>query len=142
MFVRYQGNDFYGLLTNHKNFIWLIYDNFQLEKTNVSIIPSWLDSNGVINSNNEILPEVIFIESMYSEVRDEVAELGYDLYSDVYDGGLWDNNNDVQRPLIVGFKNGWKMIDSIGECYCTETITRIIFSVYPNELENYLNQPV
>jgi hypothetical protein len=49
MFVRYQGNDFYGLLTNHKNFIWLIYDNFQLEKTNVSIIPSWLDSNGVIN---------------------------------------------------------------------------------------------
>jgi hypothetical protein len=142
MFVRYKGNNFYELLSEHKNFLWFIYDNFQLERTNVSIVPSWLDHNGVINSINEVFPNVIFVESMYSEVRDEISEMGFDLYSDVIDGGLWDSNNDVQRPLIIGIKKGWKDTDSIGMCYCVETVTKIIFSVYPNELENYLNQPV
>lgn len=142
MLVRYEGGNFPKLIRDHKNFIWFVYDEFQLKKSNVSLKPTWVDDNDVIKTFTDPFPKVVFVESLYSEVIEEIYELGYQLSLDQTEGGLWDSNNDHQRPLIVGFKNGWKYSDSIGKCYCLETLSDILFEIHPDELLGYLNQPV
>lgn len=122
--------------------MWFIYDTVQTQNTNIMILPTWVDEKGVVSNFEKEFPDVTFVESMYSEVRDEIMELGYNLNLDQLEGGLWDYNNDHQRPLIVGFEKGWKKTDSIHKCYCAETIVEIIFELYPEKLDDYLNQPV
>lgn len=142
MVLRYRGGNFPKLIRDHKNFIWFVYDEFQLKKSNVSLKPTWVDDNNVIKTFTDSFPNVIFVESLYSEVIEEIYELGYQLSLDQTEGGLWDSNNDHRRPLIVGFKNGWKYSDSIGKCYCLQTLSDILFEIHPDELLGYLNQPV
>lgn len=143
MIVNYRGKSFPKLIQIYKNFIWFVYDDFQLGgQSSVTIKPSWVDPQGVVSVIDEMFPSITIVESIYSDVSDELIELGYDLRLDQNLGGLWDSNNEVQRPVIIGFQKGWKTTDSIGFCYCSETVTKIIFEIYPELLDNYLNQPV
>lgn len=142
MIYRYSGGTFSNLVREHKTFVWLVYSDFQLGETDVEVLPTWVDYGGVIFALNQEFPNVRFVESMYHEVIDEIMEMGYDLHTDQYNGGLWDNNNGVQRPLVIGFKKGWKFTDSIGKCYCPATIVEIIMDIDPESFSDYLNQPV
>lgn len=143
MVERYSGNSFNNLLVKNKKFIWLIYGDFQLNKLNkLSLLPSWVMTEGKIASIINDFPNIVFVESMFDEVRDELHGLGYDLYSDENKIGLWDSDNEHHKPVIIGFDRGWKKVDSVGKCYCLETLTDILFEIYPEELQNYLNQPV
>jgi hypothetical protein len=143
MVLRYQGGNFYDLIRNHKKFIWLIYEEIQLDpNSDLTLRPTWIKDWGPIFDFQELFPEIVFVESMYSEVLEEVLELGYSMGKDVIEFGLWDSYNDILKPLIVGFDKGWKKVDSLGKCYCLETLTDIIFEIYPENLLGYLNQPV
>ena len=143
MIVRYKGGDFSGLLRSHKKFIWFVYEEVQTNVNNpLTLKPTWIKDWGPIIEFQKLFPEMVFVESMYSEVKEEVSELGYSLFVDVSDNGLWDTNNNHFKPLIVGFDKGWKKADSLGKCYCLETLSDIIFEIYPENLLGHLNQPV
>lgn len=143
MVVRYKGENLNNLLITNKKFIWFVYDNIQLDFTSkLSLLPTWIKPDGTIDKIINEFPNVIFVESMFNEVKDDLHGLGYDLYSDSEKIGLWDSHNEHQKPVIIGFDKGWKKVDSVGKCYCLETLTDIMFEVHPEELQNYLNQPV
>ena len=143
MLIRYSGGNFNSLLINKKRFVWFIYEELQLDKTSkLTLLPTWIKPISVITKLIEDFPNITFVESMYDEVIDELIEMGYQTNLHTSDGGLWDDYNKILVPLIIGFDKGWKKVDSIGECYCTETLTDIMFEVFPDEFNNYLNQPV
>lgn len=143
MLVRYSGGSFNDLIINHRNFIWLVYSDFQLDYIGtIGFKPTWIKPYSVITQLLEEFPKVTIIESMYDEVIEELSEMGYQRSVPTYLGGLWDANNKILTPIIVGISQGWKKVDSIGKCYCTETLTDIMFEVFPDEFNNYLNQPV
>lgn len=143
MVVRYKGGSFNDLIYHNKNFIWLVYCDFQLDPSGlIAFKPTWIKPISVITKLIEDFPNITFVESMYDEVIDELIEMGYQTNLHTSDGGLWDNFNKILVPLIIGFDKGWKKVDSIGKCYCTETLTDIMFEVFPKEFKNYLNQPV
>lgn len=137
MLIRYQGGDFKNLIISHKKFIWLVYVEVQLNPRGyIALKPSWIEESRNIPEVIKTFPNVIFVESLYDEVLDELIEMGYS------NGDLWDDNNGHHLPIIVGMDKGWKKIDSLGKCYCIETLSDIIFQIYPEELNSYLNQPV
>lgn len=143
MLIRYSGGNFSGLLINNKRFVWFIYLELQLDKTSkLSLLPTWIKPDSTIGNIINEFPNIIFVESMLNEVKDDLHGLGYYLYSDDEHIGLWDSHNKHQKPVIIGFDKGWKKVDSVGKCYCLETLTDIMFEIYPEELQNYLNQPV
>jgi hypothetical protein len=143
MLVRYKGGDFVSIVTKYKKFVWFIYDEVQTIPNNpLTLKPTWIKSFGPIVEFQEIFPEMVFVESMIDEVKEEVFELGYNLNLDSTEGGLWDGNNDHFRPIIIGFDKGWKKVDSRYKCYCLETLSEILFEIYPNNFIDYLNQPV
>jgi len=137
MVLRYQGGDFNNLIRNHKKFIWMVYIQGQLNPIGtIAFKPSWVDKSLIIPEVISTFPNVTFVESLYDEVLDELIEMGYT------NNDLWDGNNGHHLPIIVGMDKGWKKIDSLGKCYCLETLSDIIFQIYPEELNTYLNQPV
>ena len=143
MVLRYQGGDFYGLIKNHKKFIMFVYDQIQTEENNfLALRPTWIRPNGIISKVIQDFPNVTFVETMYNEVIDELIEMGYQPYLDVEKGGLKDNKSGIFFPIFIGFDKGWKKLDSVGKCYCMETLSEILFELYPEDLMDYLNQPV
>jgi hypothetical protein len=143
MVVRYSGGNFNRLLIDNKKFVWFVYDEIQLDKTSkLSLLPTWIKPDGIIANIIDNFPNIIFVESIFNEVNDDLYGLGYNLDDDVEHIGLWDSHNEHQKPAIIGFDKGWKKVDSVGKCYCLETLSDIMFEIYPEELQNYLNQPV
>jgi hypothetical protein len=139
MLIRYAGGNFYDLITQNKNFVWLIYVKEQLNPSNtLALKPTWIKNFGVIPEFIQTFPNVTFVESLDTEVRDELFEIGYKYSED----GIWDEQTHNYRPIIIGFEKGWKVTDSNGKCYCTETLSDIIFRTHPKEFDDYLNQPV
>ena len=143
MLIRYSGGSFNDLVYQNKNFIWLVYSDIQLDiRGTIALKPTWIKSYSDITQLIAAFPQVTFVESMYDEVIEELTEMGYQSSVPSYEGGLWDVNNEILIPLFIGMSKGWKKVDSIGKCYCTESLTDIMFEIYPEELQNYLNQPV
>ena len=143
MLIRYSGGSFNDLVYQNKNFIWLVYSDFQLDMRGwLALKPTWIKSYSDITQLIDAFPQVTFVESMYDEVIEELTEMGYQSSLPSHEGGLWDVNNEILIPLFIGMSKGWKKVDSIGKCYCTESLTDIMFEIYPEELQNYLNQPV
>ena len=143
MFIRHKGGNFYGLLKNHKKFLWYVYQDEHDEL--LEIKPSWtpiVNERHRVNEINEEFSDVIFIESIFSEVRDELFELGLDLYTPLEDGGWYSVEDNLVKPLIISFENGWMKDNSLYKCYCMLSTIELILDLYPEKIQNYLNQPV
>lgn len=127
MFIKLTDNDFTKALINHKRFIWMVYfDKQDTDKTWVSIKPTWSEySSRTLEAFNEIFPEVIFAESKITEVIDTLHGFNISL------SDLWDDNSKEYRPIIISIDKGWISSTSYGKCYCSETLTEMIFDVYP-----------
>lgn len=131
MVLRFTGGDFTDLLNEQDRFILLVYyDGQQIDHQKghrLALLPT--EHPLYERSDNKVIMEtfsgVTFIETYHSEAYDLVNNFGIS-YDD-----LWDETNNVFRPLIIAVKKGWIVTSSFGECYCAETYMDVIHSIYP-----------
>lgn len=136
MLVRFEGGDFTELLNEHDRFILLVYfDGQQFDPEDkvhfMSILPSTHPKfercdNYVIM---DMFSAATFVETYHSESYDMVNHFGIS-YDD-----LWDEENKIYRPIIISVEKGWIKDNSYGKCYCSETYTDVIYSIYPELFE-------
>lgn len=127
MFIRLTDYNFNKSLIEHKRFIWLVYfDEQHDEKYWTQIKPTWSEkSTRLVEAFSEVFPNVVFAESIISEVRETLH--GFNISLD----DLWDEGSKNYRPIIISIEKGWIKSTSYGKCYCDETFTEMIFDVYP-----------
>ena len=131
MVLRFTGGDFTDLLNEQDRFILLVYFTGQ-EKDNstgsyLTILPT--EHPLFLRCDHKIIMEtfsgVTYVETYHHESYDMINHFGFN-----YDE-LWDEENQIHRPLIVAVNKGWIVTSSFGQCYCSETYIDIIHSIYP-----------
>ena len=135
MVIRFTGGEFKELLNEQDRFILLVYfDGQQIDDEKghyLGILPTEHPKH--VRTDSKVLMDTFsgatFIETYHSESYDLVNHFGIS-YDD-----LWDEENKIFRPIIISVKNGWIVMSSYGSCYCTETYTDIIYSIYPELFE-------
>lgn len=127
MFIRLTDADFNKALIEYKRFILMVYfDEQQDEEYWVKIKPTWSEeSDRLLEAFDEVFPDVVFAESKLSEIRETLH--GFNISLD----DLWDEQSKNYRPIIISIDKGWISSTSYGKCYCSETLTEMIFDIYP-----------
>ena len=127
MFIRLTDADFNKALIEYKRFILMVYfDEQQDEEYWVKIKPTWSEeSDRLLEAFGEVFPDVVFAESKLSEIRETLH--GFNISLD----DLWDEQSKNYRPIIISIDKGWIKSTSYGKCYCDETLTEMIFDIYP-----------
>lgn len=131
MLERFTGGDFTKLLNERDKFILLVYFDGQQKDngtaSHLTLLPT--EHPKFERSQHKVIMDmfsgVTYVETYHHESYDLVNNFGFS-YED-----LWDDYNEIFRPLIISVKNGWIVSSSYGECYCTETYMDVIHSIYP-----------
>jgi hypothetical protein len=110
-----------------KKFIWICHIQ---RKNQLVIRPSWDPLYEGVPTELQLLddmyPEVVILESFVEESVDKILEFGVD-FSEI----RYNDFDQELRPIMMSFDKGWLKETSTGKCYCTETLTELIVSIYP-----------
>jgi hypothetical protein len=111
-----------------KRFIWICHIQ---RKNQLVIRPSWdplfEGVSTALQTLDEMYPDVVILESFVEDCVDKLLEFGIDFQE------LRSNDFDQElRPIMMSFDKGWLKETSTGKCYCLETLTELIMSIYPN----------
>jgi len=108
-------------ILEYDRFIWFIYFEGQ-ESTSLSIKPN----SNMVKEVVEQFPDVTFFQTNISK-NTKLLD-----YFKLTDNFIWDYKENRFNPRIISVKDGQKFYDQSGkECFCLETLIKMIFDLYP-----------
>lgn len=126
MIVRVTKSDFPKILETYDRFIWIFH--LPHARPPLQIYPTW-DGNTTLTTLQEMYPQITIFESIVDEELDLLEEIG--ITKDI----IWDPRNGEYRSFFITVKNNNVIEDSIGRCYCLDTIIEMLLVIYPDLFE-------
>ena len=119
-------NNLFEHVTKHSKIIWFLFKKGQ-ETSSLTLKPFGDEIESVNKELSEQFPNVVFFQSFISE-NPKIME-----YFGLNDNLIWDYSNGTFNPRIVSVVDGQLKYDQSGkECYCLETLLRMVFELHPD----------
>jgi len=118
-------NNLFEHVTKHPKIIWFLFRKSQ-ETSSLDLKPFGDKIESVNKELSEEFPNVVFFQSFISD-NPKIME-----YFGLNDNLVWDYSKGIFNPRIISVIDGQLKYDQSGkECYCLDTLLRMVFKLHP-----------